>query len=91
MTELIITLLGGGVLVQLLQTMLTLRQSRRQISSTALGAEVSALECAIKTLEHNLASTTEYYQAEITRLRDRIRDLELQLRHTEAPQLIADS
>lgn len=76
MTELIIGLLGGGVAVQLVQTLLTLRQNRRAIASTALGAEVTALETAIRILQENLATTTAYYQDEIGRLRTQIAHLE---------------
>ncbi|MCM1291817.1 MAG: hypothetical protein NC201_06795 [Prevotella sp.] len=76
MNEIVIGLLGGGVAVQLLNFFYTRKQSRRQLDSTALGAEVTALECAIRTLQDNLASSTAYYQGEIERLRGRIRDLE---------------
>lgn len=64
------------MVVQLAQTLLTLRQNRRAIASTALGAEVTALETAIKILQDNLAQTTSYYQEEIGRLRRQIAHLE---------------
>ncbi|MBD5221688.1 MAG: hypothetical protein HDS70_04880 [Bacteroidales bacterium] len=79
LTELIIGLLGGGVAVQLLQTLLTLRQSRRQISSAALGGEVTAMQEAIRTLQENLENSTRYYRGEIERLQAHIRQLETTL------------
>lgn len=79
LTELLIGLMGGGVLVQLVQTLLTLRQNRRQINSAALGSEVSAMQEAIRTLQENLENTTRYYRGEIERLQTHIRQLEADL------------
>lgn len=76
MNEIIIGLLGGGVLVEVLNLVLNRRASRRQMDATSLGTEVTALEAAISTLQGNLERTTAYYQSEIERLQGRIRELE---------------
>lgn len=86
MNELIIALLGSGVLAQLVGTLATLRQNRRQLNASALGGEVAALEKTISLLSDNYdrqAAThrteTEELRKELTALRSRVNELTAEL------------
>lgn len=76
MNDIVLGLLGGGVLVQLLNILFTFRQNRRQLNASALGGEVEALERTIKVLSDNLVRETARHNEESERLRAQIRRLE---------------
>ena len=83
MKETILGLLGGGVLVQALNVLATLRPTRRKADADALGAEVTALERTINLIyskfeesERRAAEREQRLQSEIERLRARVRELE---------------
>lgn len=78
-TTLLAGLLGGGALVQLVQTFLHRRQEGRARDAGALGAEVTALEKAIATLRDNLDAAEERHARERARLESRILTLEEQV------------
>lgn len=82
MNEIVIALLGSGVLAQLVATLATLRQNRRQINASALGGEVAALEKTISLLSDNYdrqsathRTETEELRKELTALRARVNEL----------------
>lgn len=82
MNELIIALLGGGVLAQLAGTLATLRQNRRRIDADSLGTEVAALEKTISLLSDNYErqaqshrAETESLRADVASLRARVNEL----------------
>ena len=72
MKELILGLLGGGAVTQLLNTLATLRQNRRQINAAALGTEVEALEKTIAVLYANLERQNALHREEVKELRGEI-------------------
>lgn len=78
-TTLLAGLLGGGALVQLVQTLLHRRQEGRAREAEVLGAEVSALQKAIATLRDNLDAAEQRHARERARLEDRILTLEEQV------------
>lgn len=76
MKEMLIGLLGGGALVQLFTGLATLRQNRRQMNASALGAEVEALEKTIAVLSANMERQNEVHRAEVEAMRSEIADLQ---------------
>lgn len=72
MKELILGLLGGGAVTQLLNTLATLRQNRRQINAAALGPEVEALEKTITVLYANQERQNALHREEVKELRGEI-------------------
>lgn len=72
----LIGLLGGGALVQLFTGVATLRQNRRQMNASALGAEVEALEKTIAVLSANLERQNEVHRVEVEAMRREIDDLQ---------------
>lgn len=75
MKDIILGLLGGGAAVQMFNTVLTLRPSRRQLDASALGAEVSALEKTITVLRENMERTEERYRHQVEELRQEVGEL----------------
>lgn len=86
MKELIIGLLGGGVITQLASLLLSARGNNRQLNANALGSEVEALERTINLLRSNLEAEFARHEqervallSEIETLRNRVRELQLQV------------
>lgn len=75
MKELFLGLLGGGTLVQVINSIYTGRPNARQINANALGAEVSALERTIILLKDNLEAEMQRHERERQLLVQRIDDL----------------
>ncbi len=76
MTDLLIGILGGGAVVQLVDTVIHRRQNARQINANALGTEVQALERTIVLLKENLEAEMERHRRDRDDLLARITELE---------------
>jgi peptidoglycan hydrolase CwlO-like protein len=72
MKELLMGLLGGGVMVQLFNAIVSARPTQRQMNATALGSEVEALEKTINLLKDNLEAEIMRHAAERKELMERI-------------------
>jgi hypothetical protein len=72
MKELILGLFGGGVVVQLLNTLIHRTANQRQLNANALGTEVSALERTIVLLRENLEAEIQRHDRERQLLTERI-------------------
>lgn len=75
MKDMILGLLGGGAAVQLMNTLMTLRPSRRQMDANALGAEVAALESTINVLRDNMERAETRHREQVEQLRAEVEDL----------------
>ena len=75
---LIVSLLGGGVLTQIVTAVLHARQNARQLNANALGTEVQALERTISLLKENLEAEIKRHDREREQLMGRITQLEEQ-------------
>lgn len=75
MPELIMGLFGGGVIGQMVSSILTARPNRRQINAQALGTEVAALERTIRLLRENMEAEIKAHAEERESLRQEIRGL----------------
>ena len=72
MKELIIGLLGGGVITRLVELLLSARPNSRQRHANAPGAEVEALESTINLLRANLEAEFARHEQEKRVLADEI-------------------
>ena len=75
MKDIILALLGGGAAVQLINTLATLRPSRRKIEADSLGVEVNALERTIEVLQKNFELENQRHRQEVETLRAEIDSL----------------
>lgn len=75
MMSIILSLLGGGALVELLNFAFHYRSNRRQLNANALGTEVEALERTITVLKESLEAEIERHNREREQLTQRIADL----------------
>ncbi len=82
MKNLILGLLGGGVVVQLLNFMVSARPNRRRLTAEALDSEITALEHTLQVLSDNIELTdrrhhleSEKMKLEIERLEKRVEEL----------------
>lgn len=76
MKELIFGLLGGGVVVQLLNLLVSARPSRRKLTAEALDVEIAVLERTLKVMSDNMEMTNQRHVAEINGLKSEIHRLE---------------
>lgn len=76
MKELILGLLGGGVVVQLLNLFISARPNRRRLTAEALDAEISALEHTLKVMTENIEIETRRHALERRELKEEILRLE---------------
>lgn len=75
LSDLLLGLFGGGAIVQLLQTLINRRATRRQLNANALGTEIEALEHTIAVLRTTLDAEMERHERERRALLERIEQL----------------